>query len=51
MKNKAILFSLVCTTALYANTIKSIEYKNLNKISEKIVNETLDLDVGDKLNQ
>ena len=49
MKNKVVLFSLACATAMYANTIKSIEYKNLNKISPKIVNETLNLKAGDKL--
>ncbi|MGP2655779.1 outer membrane protein assembly factor BamA [Malaciobacter sp. WC5094] len=49
MKNKAVLFSLACATALCANTIKSIEYKNLNKISPKIVNETLGFKTGDKL--
>ena len=48
MKNKAILFSLACATALCADTIQSIEYNNLNKISQKIVNETLDIKVGDE---
>lgn len=49
MKNKVILFSLACATALCANTIKSIEYKNLSKISPKIANETLNIKVGDEL--
>ena len=50
MKNKVILFSLVCATALYADTIQSIEYNNLNKISQKIVDETLDMKPGDEIN-
>jgi len=49
VKNKVVLFSLACATALSANTIKTIEYKNLSKISPKIVNETLDIKVGDEL--
>lgn len=50
MKNKVILFSLACATALCADTIQSIEYNNLNKISQKIVNETLDMKPGDEFN-
>ncbi len=50
MKNKLILFSLACVTMLGANTIKSIDYKNLNKISPKIVNETLSIKTGDEIN-
>ena len=50
MKNQIMLFSLACATALCADTIKSIEYNNLNKISQKIVNETLDIKVGDEFN-
>lgn len=49
MKNKVILFSLACASILCADTIKSIEYKNLNKISSNIVNETLGMKVGDEL--
>ncbi|GGD33777.1 outer membrane protein assembly factor BamA [Malaciobacter pacificus] len=49
MKNKVILFSLACATVLSAQTIKSIDFVNLNKISPKIINETLDLKVGDQL--
>ena len=49
MKNKVLLFSLACASALSANTIKSIEFNNLNKISPKIVNETLNIKVGDEL--
>jgi len=49
VKNKVVLFSLACATALSASTIKSIEYKNLSKISPKIVNETLNIKVGDEL--
>ena len=49
MKNKVVLFSLACASVLCADTIKSIEYKNLNKISPKIVNETLNVKVGDTL--
>ena len=48
MKNQLMLFSLACATALCADTIQSIEYNNLNKISQKIVNETLDIKVGDE---
>ncbi|WP_228200570.1 outer membrane protein assembly factor BamA [Arcobacter peruensis] len=50
MKNQIMLFSLACATALCADTIQSIEYNNLNKISSKIVNETLDIKVGDEFN-
>ncbi|KAB7886795.1 MAG: outer membrane protein assembly factor BamA [Arcobacter sp.] len=50
VKNKVILFSLACATALCADTIQSIEYNNLNKISQKIVNETLDMKPGDEFN-
>jgi outer membrane protein insertion porin family len=49
VKNKVILFSLACASILCADTIKSIEYKNLNKISSNIVNETLGMKVGDEL--
>lgn len=51
MKNKVVLFSLACASVLCADTIKSIEYKNLNKISPKIVNETLNVKVGDEFDQ
>jgi len=50
VKNKVILFSLACATALCADTIQSIEYNNLNKISQKIVDETLDMKPGDEIN-
>ncbi len=50
MKNQIMLFSLACATALCADTIQSIEYNNLNKISQKIVDETLDIKVGDEFN-
>lgn len=50
MKNKVILFSLACATVLCADTIQSIEYNNLNKISQKIVDETLGMKVGDEFN-
>lgn len=50
MKNKVILFSLACATVLCADTIQSIEYNNLNKISKKIINETLGIKVGDEFN-
>jgi len=49
VKNKVLLFSLACASALCADTIKSIEFNNLNKISPKIVNETLNIKVGDEL--
>lgn len=51
MKNKVVLLSLACATALSANTIKSIEYKDVNKISPQILNETLNMNVGDKLDE
>lgn len=51
MKNKVIIFSLVCASALLSDTIKSIEFKNLNKISPKIVNETLNMKTGDTLDE
>jgi len=50
VKNKVILFSLACATVLYSDTIQSIEYNNLNKISQKIVDETLGMKVGDEFN-
>jgi len=50
VKNQLMLFSLACATALCADTIQSIEYNNLNKISQKIVDETLDIKVGDEFN-
>lgn len=48
MKKTVVLFSLACATALCANTIKSIEYKNLSKISPKIASETLEIKVGEE---
>ncbi|MGE0051987.1 MAG: outer membrane protein assembly factor BamA, partial [Arcobacter sp.] len=51
MKNKVVLLSLACATALSANTIKSIEYKDVNKISPQILNETLNMNVGDELDE
>ncbi len=49
MKKKLILLSLVCSTALYSQTIKSIDLKNLTRISPDVVNETLDMKVSDEL--
>ena len=37
--------------ALSADTIKSIEYKDINKLSPEILNETLAMKVGDELNK
>lgn len=51
MKNKVVLFSLACAMALSADTIKSIEYKDVNKLSPEILNETLAMKVGDELNK
>ena len=51
MKNKVVLFSLACATALSADAIKSIEYKDVNKISPQILNETLNMQVGDELDE
>ena len=51
MKNRVVLFSLACAMALSADTIKSIEYKDVNKLSPEILNETLAMRVGEELNQ
>lgn len=51
MKNRVVLFSLACAAALSADTIKSIEYKDVNKLSPEILNETLAMKVGDELNK
>ena len=51
MKNKVVLLSLACATALSANTIKSIEFKDVNKLSPQILNETLNMNIGDKLDE
>ncbi|MDD4329102.1 MAG: outer membrane protein assembly factor BamA [Aliarcobacter sp.] len=51
MKNKVVLFSLACAVALSADTIKSIEYKDVNKLSPEILNETLSMKVGEELNK
>uniref|UniRef100_UPI0040483428 outer membrane protein assembly factor BamA n=1 Tax=Aliarcobacter sp. TaxID=2321116 RepID=UPI0040483428 len=49
VKNTVVLFSLACATALSADTIKSIEYKDINKISPQILDETLNMNIGDEL--
>lgn len=51
VKNKVVLFSLACAAALSADTIKSIEYKDVNKLSPEILNETLSMKVGQELNK
>ena len=51
VKNKVVLFSLACAVALSADTIKSIEYKDVNKLSPEILNETLSMKVGEELNK
>ena len=51
MKNKVILLSLACATVLSADTIKSIEYTDVNKISSQVLNETLNMNVGDNLDE
>ncbi|QKF73353.1 beta-barrel assembly machinery complex, BamA/YaeT protein [Aliarcobacter faecis] len=51
MKNKVILLSLSCATLLSATTIKSIEYKDVNKLSPQVLAETIDMKVGDKLDE
>jgi len=51
VKKKVVLLSLACATALSATTIKSIEYKDVNKISPQILDETLNMKVGDELNE
>ncbi|NQY20578.1 MAG: outer membrane protein assembly factor BamA [Campylobacteraceae bacterium] len=50
MKKSFILFSTVAATLLSAQTIDSITYKNLSRISEKIANETIDLNIGSEFN-
>ena len=51
MKNKVVLLSLACAVALSANTIKSIEFKDVNKLSPQILNETINMNVGDKIDE
>lgn len=51
MKNKVILLSLTCATLLSATTIKSIEYKDVNKLSPQVLAETVDMKVGEKLDE
>lgn len=51
MKNKVVLFSLACAVALSADTIKSIEYTDVNKLSPEILNETLSMKVGEEFNR
>ena len=51
MKNKVVLFSLACAAALSADTIKSIEFQDVNKLSPQILNETLSMKVGDEFNK
>ena len=51
MKNKVVLFSLACAAALSADTIKSIEYTDVNKLSPEILNETLSMKVGEEFNR
>ena len=51
MKNKVVLLSLACAAALSANTIKSIEFNDVNKLSPQILNETLNMNVGDNLDE
>jgi outer membrane protein insertion porin family len=51
VKKKIILFSTLTASLLTAQTISSIEYKNLNKISPKIINEMLDLNEGENVNE
>ncbi len=51
MKNKVILLSLTCATLLSATTIKSIEYKDVNKLSPQVLAETINMKVGDNLDE
>ena len=51
MKNKVIFLSLTCATLLSATTIKSIEYKDVNKLSPQVLAETIDMKVGDTLDE
>lgn len=51
MKNTVVLLSLACATALSADAIKTIEYKDVNKISPQILDETLNMNIGDEINE
>lgn len=50
MKKSALYTSLVLATFLHAQEIQSIKYVNLSKISQDIADETLELKVGDEIN-
>lgn len=49
MKKRLTLLSITLASLLHAEQINSIEYVNLTRVSSKIVNETLNLKVGDEL--
>ena len=51
MKKTALYTSLVLATFLHAQDVQSIKYVNLSKISQDIANDTLGINVGDKINQ
>nr|WP_228286300.1 outer membrane protein assembly factor BamA [Arcobacter vandammei] len=42
---------MTCATLLSATTIKSIEYKDVNKLSPQVLAETIDMRVGDNLDE
>lgn len=50
-KNRVILLSLACATLLHAETIKSIQFENVSKISPQILDEILDMKVGEEIDE
>ncbi|AXK48755.1 outer membrane protein assembly factor BamA [Aliarcobacter trophiarum LMG 25534] len=51
MKNRITLLSLACATVLSANSIKSIEYVNVSKVSPQVLEETLGMRAGETLDE
>jgi len=51
LKNQVIILSLACASVLSANNIKSIEYKNVSKVSPQVLSETLNMKAGDNLDE
>ena len=50
MKTGFILFSIAAATVLSAQTIQTITYKNLTRISPKIADETIGIKINDEFN-
>nr|WP_207190518.1 outer membrane protein assembly factor BamA [Aliarcobacter lanthieri] len=51
VKNRTIILSLACASVLSASNIKSIEYKNVSKVSPQVLSETLNMKAGDNLDE